>query len=564
MNVRPLARLALVSSIFAAACGSPAVMASPDAASPDDAGTDAFVPPIDWPAMQPPLETTPVPGVLRELLSIETPAAPPNPTTSDATPLELNRTQFLRFRAAGVDTPRAVVLAMPGFLGGAGSFESLARELVSRSITAGEPIEVWAIDRRANLLEDLRGLDAAEALGDSNVARGYYFGTDTVGGEAFGGFLTQSDVPYESEWGLATHFADLRALVRTVAAASRRGHVFLMGHSLGGTMAETYAAWRFEDGVRGCEELAGIILIDGGQSDSPVDETLYRSGGGTGFTASPGLDAIRSESRFFALPLLGLAVYARAEILSMDALSHPDDVIEDDGRRRVLATLLGLTAPAVPPMTNEAAFGFGFDDASNGLSFAAVSLGHHAGGPVTEYASILGPTLIHPSDPHATYTWVDAFDADPPELTPVASLAHAWVDGRTNFAEWYFPQRLPLDLTAVGGLAVPETGWQAGEGLRAFDGALMDAPVLAIAAGLRTVSDYASSRARAASIGPGRVVAEGTPRSDPSAFDVLDATFMTHIDPLSAPASAANIVPGRILEFVMANVADGTVTPTLP
>jgi hypothetical protein len=541
------------------ACSTPA----PTDAGPTDGGQDAFVP-VDWPAMQPPLDTTPLPGVSRELVSVATPAAPPNPTTGDVTPSELNRIQFLRFHATGNDTPRAVVLAMPGFLGGAGSFESLARELVSRSITAGDPIEVWAIDRRANLLEDLRGLDAAEALANTDVARGYYFGGDTVGGQAFDGFLTQAETGYESEWGLATHFADLRTLVSTVAPASRRGHVFLMGHSLGGTMAETYAAWRFEDGVRGCEELAGIILIDGGQEDAPVDETTYREGGGTGFTASPGLDAIRATDRFFALPLLGLPVYARAEILSMDALTHPDDVIVDDGRARVLATLLGLTVAAIPPMTNEAAFGFGFDGASNGLTFVAVSVGHHAGGPVEEYASVLGATLIHPSDRTATYTWVDAFEADPPELTPIASLAHAWVDGRTNFAEWYFPQRLPLDLTAAGGLALDETSWQAMEGLRAFDGALMDAPVLAIAAGLRPVAAYASSRARAAPIGPGRQVAEGTPRSDPAAFDVLDATFMTHIDPLAAPASDANIVPGRILDFVMANVADGTITPTLP
>jgi hypothetical protein len=562
MKLLSVHRVAIVSVLIGAGCNTPAPVV--DAAVQSDAGVDAYVVPMDWPAMQPPVETTPLPGVVRELVSVETPAPPPNPVTSDATPAELNRIHFLRFRAEGVDSPRAIVLAMPGFLGGAGSFESLARELVSRSITAGDPIEVWAIDRRANLLEDLRGLDAAEVLGDSDVARGYYFGRDTVGGEAFPGFLGQDDVPYASEWGVATHFADLRTLVTTVAAASRRGHVFLMGHSLGGTMAETYAAWRFEDGVRGCEELAGIILVDGGVSDTPVDETLYREGGGMGFTASPGLDAIRAENRFFELPLLGLSVYARAEILAMDALTHPDDVIEDDGRARVLATLLGLTTPNVPAMTNEAAFGFGFDDASNGLTFVAVSVGHHAGGPVTEYASLLGPTLIHPSDPDATYTWVDAFEADPPELTPVASLAHAWVDGRTNFGEWYFPQRLPLDLTAVGGLALSETSWQATLGLRAFDGALMDAPVLAISAGLRPVAAYASSRARAAPIGPGRVLAEGTPRTDPAAFDVVDATFMTHIDPLSAPASDANIVPGRILAFVMANVEGGTVTPTLP
>ena len=41
------------------------------------------------------------------------------------------------------------------------SIDGVARGLVARS-RAGEAIEVWAVDRRTNLLEDLTGLDAAE------------------------------------------------------------------------------------------------------------------------------------------------------------------------------------------------------------------------------------------------------------------------------------------------------------------------------------------------------------------------------------------------------------------
>ena len=62
--------------------------------------------------------------------------------------------------------------------------------------------------------------------------------------------------------------------------------------------------------------------------------------------------------------------------------------------------------------------------------------GTSAGGPLAPYTSVLGPMLQHPSDPGVTYSWVDAYDAMPAEVTPIASLAHAWVDGRTNFAEW--------------------------------------------------------------------------------------------------------------------------------
>ncbi len=558
----------LVSLTLALACSAPP--ASDDAAPAADAGTDAPTDAgrdaglRDWPEMAAPATSTPVPGVLRELVSIEVPAAPPNPATGAATPTELNRIQFLRFRAQSGAAPRAVVLAMPGFLGGAASFEGLARDLVAQSIAASAPIEVWAIDRRSNLLEDLRGSDSAETQGNPEIARGYYFSHDTVGGHAFAGFVDQRDVAYMSEWGLATLVADVHALIGHVPAADRLGHVFLMGHSLGGTFAETYAAWRFEDGTRGASELAGVVLIDGSQSGAALGESEYRTGGGSGFTASPGLDAIRASTRYFALPVLGVATYARADVLSLEALLAPDAIVRDPARNMLLAALLGLPLANVPAMTNAAALGLGFDDASNGLTFAAVSVGQSAGGPLEPYTSITGPMLLHPSDRSATYTWVDAPDATPPEVTPLALLAHAWIDGPTNFAEWYFPQRLPLDLAAVGGLDQDASSWQAAEGLRAFDGAAMDAPVLAVATELRTAADYEESRLRGAPIGPGRVVPEGTPRSDPRAFDVLSATALTHVDPVLGPASDRNPVPARVLAFVSANTASGTTTPTLP
>lgn len=539
-----------------------------DAASPDDAGTDASLAPdaaiVDWPSMPAPSSSSPVPGVLRDVLAIDVPPAPPNPTTSTPTPSELNRIQVLRFHAMGGASPHAVVVAMPGFLGGAASFEGLARELVSQSIAAGSPIEVWAIDRRSNLLEDLRGADTAEVLGNPDVARGYYFGRDTVGGQAFAGFLDQSDVAYMSEWGLATLVADVHALIGHVAATDRIGHVFLLGHSLGGTFAETYAAWHFADGTRGASELAGVILVDGSQGGTPLSETEYHAGSGTGFTMNLGVDAIRTTTRYFALPILGVATYVRADILSLETLLAPDDVVTDRPRNQLLATLLGLTPASIPPMTNEAALGFAFDDATNGLTFAAVSMGQSAGGPLETYTSILGPMLVHPSDRTATYTWIDAFDAAPAEVTPYAVLAHSWVDGPINFAEWYFPARLPGDLAAVASLDQGASSWQAGEGLTASEGAAMDAPVLAIATELRTPADYEASRARAAPIGPGRVVATGTPRTDPSAFDILDAHALTHVDPVIGPASAQNPVPARVLAFVTANTMAGTITPTLP
>jgi hypothetical protein len=533
-----------------------------DAGVASDGGSDAGH--RDWPEMAAPSSSMPVPGVLRDVIQIDVPAAPDNPTTHTATPSALNRIQVLRFHAMSGAAPHAVVVAMPGFLGGAASFEGLARELVAQSIAASAPIEVWAIDRRSNLLEDLRGADSAEAQSMPDIARGYYFGHETVGGHAFAGFLDQSDVAYMSEWGLATLVSDVHALIGHVAATDRIGHVFLMGHSLGGTFAETYAAWHFADGTRGANELAGVILIDGSQLGASISESAYHMGAGSGFTASPGIEAIRTSTRYFALPVLGVATYARADLLSLEALLAPDAIVHDPARNAMLSLLLGLSSSTIPSMSNEAALGFAFDEASNGLTFAAVSVGQSTGGPLAPYTSITGPMLLHPSDVTATYGWTDAFDATPAEITPYAVLAHAWIDGPINFAEWYFPSRLPLDLSAVASLDQGASSWQAAQGLTAFDGGAMDAPVLAVATELRTPADFEASRARAAPIGPGRVVAAGTPRTDPSAFDILDAHALTHVDPVLAPASARNPVPARVLAFVTANTASGTTTPTLP
>ena len=54
------------------------------------------------------------------------------------------------------------------------------------------------------------------------------------------------------------------------------------------------------------------------------------------------------------------------------------------------------------------------------------------------------------------------------------------------------------------------------------------------------------------------------PPSDELAYRIIDATFLTHIDPLSAPDSAANPVPDAILTFIGEHVGDGTTSAELP
>jgi hypothetical protein len=535
-----------------------------DSSAPDasaDAAIDAG-PPRDWPAGDVPLSIVPEPGVRRDTLDIDGFAPPANPVSGESTPPALDRTRVLRYRR-DVE-PRApavaVIIAMPGFLGGGGSFDGLARSLVRGFAEEGDAVEVWAIDRRSNYLEDLRGENAAEAANDPAIAEGYYFGGETIGGEAFAGFTPAAELSFASEWGLATHVEDLHRVIATIAAEDRRGHVFLVGHSLGASFTEAYASWRFEDGSRGAEELAGLVLIDGALQSTAIDETAYHEGTGSGILPIIGLDALRAGQPITTLPLLGQAVYAQAAVLSLRALVAPEEVVVDRMRANTLGLLLGLAPVDVPPMTNLAALGFAFDSEFQSLSFVTVTMGTAAGGPLEEYESAIAMrTLLHPSDPAATYSWIDADASTPPEVTPARNVIHAWVDGHSNFAEWYFPGRLALDLRAVGGLDVPEDDYRAAEGLRTFDRELVDAPVLAIAAGLLGPTGYDDLESRMApEVGEGRPHA-GATRAEPTGLRVVDLSVLSHIDPVTGEPSETNTTAEEIEAFVRAHAEPGTI-----
>ncbi|MBX7190552.1 MAG: hypothetical protein K1X94_00755, partial [Sandaracinaceae bacterium] len=155
----PRTSLALLPLVALGCDPSPASDAGllPDAAIALDAPPtdDAFVPVMDWPASEVPVSTEVEPGIVRELVEIDGFDAPPNPEGTIDTPEAYDRARFVRYRASTATEPRAIVLAMPGIFGGAGSFAPLARAIVRRSRASGSAtgaIEVWAIDRRSNFL----------------------------------------------------------------------------------------------------------------------------------------------------------------------------------------------------------------------------------------------------------------------------------------------------------------------------------------------------------------------------------------------------------------------------
>jgi len=508
--------------------------------------TPVDVPPPPVPYVPPPasiiVDASPV-AIRREVLRIAVPAPPPNPVAAQGgeTPAEYNVLRVVRYRvdSASPQPARAIAVLMPGLFGGAGSFDPMARALVRRS-TPDAAIEAWAIDRRANLLEDHHGLDVAEVRGDPELASGYYFGGSELEGRRFAGLLPQEQAAFMSEWGLSTTVNDLRAVLELIPQAQRKGHVVLVGHSLGASIAESYAAWDFA-GRPGYEDLAGLVLVDGTTgsegSSIPISKQQYQEGLSGGF-ARLGLNKIRTSDRYFTLPLLGGDVYLSAAISGLRAAWRPMDVVSDPERDRALKVLLGLST--IPPMTNRAALGFSFDRAYNALSFAAVSCGAGTGGRIEPYRSLLGAELLHPTDVNATYDWIDFDKTQPASHTALGDLARAWFHGpELDFAEWYFPARLALDAPAAGTLVLSSSDWPRSEyALRASHGRSMDLPILALAAGLvgkgggdQRAYDSLRQLVDAVPIGPGRPQ-QGLPRSKPEAFRVLAYPQLTHIDPL--------------------------------
>jgi len=179
----------------------------------------------------------------------------------------------------GPATATRVLVLVPGSGGSGGGFSEIAPAIVAHVPN----LQVWATDRRGDALADLRGF----ASGDPAAAYGYYFGRKPLGGAIFDPNVA-SKHPEARGWGLPVALADLRRVVLAARAGGRR-KVILGGHSIGAATALAYAAWDF-GGRAGYRDLAGIVLIDGGELGTFGTPTLAQARAGLaklGAQASP-------------------------------------------------------------------------------------------------------------------------------------------------------------------------------------------------------------------------------------------------------------------------------------
>jgi hypothetical protein len=232
---------------------------------------------------------------------VEMAATPNVQSVVGATP-DLNRVSYLRTFLAkpNAPPPRAIWIVVPGFLGGGGTFTPLARQLVQKY---NGNLEVWAVDRRPNQLEDRRGADytvdqIAAATSTDEVRDALYAGTffylpedgsfdtnengeiddptelpDALGDPRSYVLLEQDDLRFFAHWGVDTYVRDWKTLVdRARSIVGADGVVLFGGHSQGTYWASVFAAYDFDpdpDVVdAGYEHLDGIVLLEGGGAGS--------------------------------------------------------------------------------------------------------------------------------------------------------------------------------------------------------------------------------------------------------------------------------------------------------
>jgi len=379
------------------------------------------------------------------MISVPTPPAPG--------PAQFNQVTVHQF---GPASAKRVLVLMPGTIGGAGDFTLGARYLVKHV----KGLQVWAIDRRTQALEDTAIFGAAErGQVPLDQAFDYYLGWLTNGGDPANHFQFRGPDadPYAREWGMAVALNDARAVVLK-ARAHRRRQVVLGGHSLGASLTVAYAAWDF-NGRPGYKDLKGLVLIDGGLLGSFDAYDLAQ--------AQQAIAELQTSSPFLDLLDIGIPEAAGlfAEIGGLYAEKAPT---------ASAATLQAF--PLLPPVfnppftvTNRALLANAFDRDTSPADLALIHIN----------AGQLAPS----GDPR---DWVDG------GVTPVSRLAATFGQEPTNGIEWYFPNRLTLDTNGASQMRANDVGRFLG--LRLFHTRKVNLPLYAIATDLAGAHVLAGAR----------------------------------------------------------------------
>ena len=396
---------------------------------------------------------------------------------------------YLRYRSAeGPGNPSradAVFVIIPGFLGGAGSFDQVARNTVRDAAGQGKDVEFWALDRRSNCLEDDRGVRAAARRKNPELAYDYYWHDKPVDGKRFAGWATPRQAAWLNHVGLAQTMRDWYAVLRAGIPNRhiRARKVFCGGHSMGGPLTAAFASWDFDNDPKtkkdaGYRQCAGFVGLD------------TRLAVGT-----PSIDPTNPSAVLLAAVLAGGSPYVNVPplvpetiqlppIFGVGAFYHPErpDLLQNlphsqaiDLAQRFLfsrdAANFATGEPNIRNFTIENAADLAgvFDDNSAPLFFMRSSLGFMSGGDLADKNFPQpNPTLAIPLDESATYRWqnydqvgrdgrpVQLNDEGDPytdregEASDIHQFARTQFESPANFIEQYFPTKLLKDLQRAG------------------------------------------------------------------------------------------------------------------
>jgi pimeloyl-ACP methyl ester carboxylesterase len=347
--------------------------------------------------------------------------------------------QNLHVEKFGRASAKHVLVLIPGTFAGSGSFFGVGTYL-SKQVPN---LQVWAIDRRPNQLEDtsymvkaLKGEVTGQQLfdyylgwiGNSNVQPHYVPQKD-------------ADFPFAKQWGLKLAMEDTRRVITEARKGGRK--VILGGHSLGASSVYDYATWDF-NGRPGYKDLIGLVAIDGGGMGDPEPLADAQK-------AVADLDKPDSSPW---LDLLGINLPWTSGVFqetgAIGALKDPD------------SASVGQASPLLPaefkpdvPATNKSLFGYAFDYRT---SPAALGLIHIHSGHVDPNAGADG-----------LHGWIDD------GITPIERFATIGAHEPGNFTEWYYPRRLTIDVGAAKSLRKdPATTFL---GLRTWHSREVDTPL---------------------------------------------------------------------------------------
>lgn len=382
---------------------------------------------------------------------------------------DLNKVDYVRTRTMASD-PKVILILIPGFLGGGSTFDPIARDLVR---AYGGSLEVWAVNRRSNQLEDRRGgqhafVEAVQAVVASDAAgvtdalsegvRFYFPASDLdEDGLADGPFLlpdaipadgpsdfqrlSQDEMRFAAHWGVDTYVRDWRELVlsaRTIVGQD--GLVLFGGHSMGTTWTGVFAAYDFDPtaGVEaGFELVDGLVLLEGGGPRGPAASlpttaeyltAISDLENGTNLfltdqdpVAPDCQNPVACDSNIFLTSLFGLInatdLGAAGELNGLAAFFQPNE--PSLVQRTPLFGGFPVSLLLAAPMTNLALPGFFLDDDFSTNPAFSASMGFSANGSnaVNPFAAFLPGEFLVPIDEGIVRDWTN-FDS--PRFEPGA------------------------------------------------------------------------------------------------------------------------------------------------